>query len=328
MEYNEAMNKKGTLGIVGLVAVSAVLTAMGAGSEDRPGFPPFITPIKDYFVTRIGVLPKIVPSTYRLEIKGLVRTAKELSLEELYAMPMKEMTLTVECIGNGAGGPLLSTAVWKGIPLYDLLTSLGVSEKATGVRYESADSYYASHTMAQIKGNGVLVALFMNGEPIPPLHGFPVRIVNPGFYGVKQPAWITSIEAIDRPMKDYWEDGGWDCSPPMPADSTFFFPKEGASVKTGESLKLGGAAFGGTRITRVELTFDRGRTWKEATIVKTMDADHVWVFWAAELTFPAAGDYLVQARATDVGGHSQPETDPDAADGTDEWPSLSVKVKK
>jgi hypothetical protein len=152
--------------------------------------------------------------------------------------------------------------------------------------------------------------------------------VNPGFYGVKQPAWITSIEAIDRPMKDYWEDGGWDCSPAMPADSTFFFPKVGAVAKVNEPLELGGAAFGGTRIARVELTFDHGKTWKEASIEKKLDADNVWVFWRSELTFPAAGDYLVQARATDIHGHSQPETDPDAANGTDEWPARTIKVKK
>lgn len=313
-----------------LVFISAVMVlAVPYGRPQDDGrFPPFITPNKDYFVTRIGALPKIQPASYRLEIKGLVRTPKKFTLEELYAMPMKELTLTVECIGNGAGGSLVSTAVWKGVLLEDILKSLGASEKATGVRYESADSYYASHTMVQVKDNGVMVALFMNGEPIPQLHGFPVRILNPGYYGVKQPAWITSIEVIDKPMKDYWEDGGWDCSPPMPVDSLFFFPKGPAVVKRNEPLKLGGAAFGGTRVARVELTTDGGKTWKEASIVKKMDADHVWVFWESELVFPVAGDYLVRVRATDIHGQSQPENDPDAANGTDEWAALTVKVRK
>ena len=183
---------------VALISVSAVmaLAVLYGRPQDKGRFPPFITPNKDYFVTRIGALPKIEPSSYRLEVKGLVRTPKKLTLQELYAMPMKELTLTVECIGNGAGGSLLSTAVWKGVPLQDILKSLGASETATGVRYEAADSYFASHTMAQVRDNGVIVALYMNGEPIPSLHGFPVRILNPGFYGVKQPAWITSIEVI------------------------------------------------------------------------------------------------------------------------------------
>lgn len=310
------------------VPVIMVLAALYGRPQDNSRFPPFITPNTDYFVTRIGALPKIEPSSYRLEIKGLVQTPKKLTLEELYAMPMKELTLTVECIGNRAGGSLVSTAVWKGVLLHDILKSLGMSEAATGVRYEAADSYFASHTMAQVRDNGVMVALYMNGVPIPQLHGFPVRILNPGFYGVKQPAWITSIAVIDKPMKDYWEDSGWDCSPPIAVDSTFFFPKDPATVKRNEPLKLGGAAFGGTRVARVELTSDGGKTWKEASIVKKMDADHVWVFWEAELIFPAAGDYLVQARATDIRGHSQPENDPDPANGTDEWPTLRVKVKK
>ena len=311
-----------------IIPAVMVLATLYGQLQDDGRFPPFITPNKDYFVTRIGALPKIQPASYRLEIKGLVRTPKKFTLEELYALPMKELTLTVECIGNGAGGPLVSTAVWKGVLLEDILKSLGASEKATGVRYQSADSYYASHTMAQVRDNGVMVALFMNGEPIPELHGFPVRILNPGFYGVKQPAWITSIEVIDKPMKDYWEDGGWDCSPPMPVDSLFFFPKGPAAVKRNEALKLGGAAFGGTRVARVELTSDGGKTWKEASIVKKMDADHVWVFWESELVFPAAGDYLVRVRATDIHGQSQPENDPDAANGTDEWAALTVKVRK
>jgi len=314
--------------VLALWAAVAFASAQPNPPRDDPRFPPFITPIADYFITRIGILPEIDRSAYRLEIKGLVQTPKKLSLEELYAMPMTEMTLTVECIGNAAGGPLLSTAVWRGIPLDDLLKSVGVSESATGVRYESADLYYASHTMAQVRANGVLVALYMNGEPLPPLQGFPVRILNPGFYGVKQPAWVTSIEVIDKPMKDYWEDSGWDCSPPMAADSTFFFPKEPATVKRKEPLRLGGAAFGGTRIARVELTSDGGKTWQEASIVKSLDAGHVWVFWEAALVFPRAGEYVVRARATDTRGNLQPETDEVFIDGTDEWPALKVRVKR
>ena len=328
MRYNKDMAGKrmGTAWI--LLPVLAVAAALPGLPQNADRFPPFITPNADYFITRLGVLPEIEPASYRLEIKGLVQTPKAFTLEELYALPMTEIPLTVECIGNGAGGALVSTAVWKGVRLDDLLRPLGVSERATGIRYAAADDYYASHTMAQVRENGVLVALFMNGEPLPRLHGFPVRILNPGYYGVKQPAWITSIEVIDKPVKDYWEDNGWDCSPPMPADSVFFFPKDRSAVKRNQPVKFGGAAFGGTRVARVELTIDGGKTWTEAAIVKKMDADNVWVFWEAELVFPAAKDYLVRARATDVRGRSQPENDSDFADGTDEWPALRLRVKR
>ncbi len=297
-------------------------------TEESGQFPAFITSNADYYVTRIGRVPKVDPSSYRLEVKGLVLNPKEFTLDELYAMPAEDLPLTLECIGNSPNGPLLSTAVWKGFPLYELLESLGMKEGAAGVRYEAADGYFASHTLDQVKNNGVMVALYMNGEPIPALHGFPVRILNPGFYGVKNPAWVTTIEVIGRPIKDYWEVRGWDCSPPIAVDSTIFFPKKSASVKVGEPLKIGGAAFGGIRIARVELTTDRGKTWSEVPIVKKTDADNVWVFWETAVTFPSPGDYLVNIRATDIRGNAQRETDPDRFDGSNDWPVLKVKVKK
>ena len=232
------------------LACALLLIASGNAREDSD-FPSFITANDDYYVTRIGKVPKIDAEKYRLEVKGLVRDPRAFTLAELYAMPMQELPLTLECIGNSPNGPLLSTAVWKGVRLHDLLSSLGLDVKATGVRYEGADGYYASHTLDQVTGNGVLLALYMNGEPIPQKHGFPVRILNPGFYGVKQPAWIESIEVIDRPVKDYWEDRGWDCSPPMAVDSTIFFPRGRTDIRLRRPFKIGGAAFGGTRIIAV-----------------------------------------------------------------------------
>ena len=100
----------------------------------------------------------------------------------------------------------------------------------------------------------------MNGEVIPPRHGFPLRILNLGHYGFKQPAWVTEIEANDRSVNYYWEDKGWDCSLPIAVDCKFFFLKKSATVHIGEGLEFGGAAYGGTCIVRVELTTDGGKT--------------------------------------------------------------------
>lgn len=291
------------------------------------GFPDFITSNENYYVTRIGEVPQIDASTYSLEVKGLVDHPRSFRLDELYAMEMIEVPLTVECIGNSPSGPLVSTAVWEGFRLYELLQSLGVHQDATGVRYQAADGYYASHTMEQIRDNGILAALYMNGEPIPPLHGFPLRILNPGYFGVKQPAWVTSIEVIDMPMKDYWEDRGWDCSPPMDIDSIIFQPARAAKVTAGEALRISGAAFGGTRVVKVELTTDKGKSWTAAEIVKKMDADNVWVFWEADLVFSQRGSYTVNVRATDIQGNTQIETDPDRYDGANDWPLIRVTVE-
>jgi hypothetical protein len=314
-----------------VIAVVAVLGTVACVTDrfgvKSDGFPDFVTSNENYYVTRIGDVPQIDEEEYTLEVKGLVDTPRSFSLEELYAMELIELPLTVECIGRSTAGALVSTAVWKGFRLYEFLDSLGVEEGATGVRYEAADGYYASHTLEQIRDNGVLVALYMNGEPIPPLHGFPVRILNPGFYGVKQPAWVTNIEVIDMPMKDYWEDRGWDCSPPMAVDSIIFRPAGSSKVAVGEALLITGAAFGGTRVAKVELTSDGGKSWKSANIVRKMDADNVWVFWELKVVFRDRGRYTVNVRATDIHGNAQVETDPDRYDGANDWPLIRVAVE-
>ena len=291
------------------------------------GFPDFITSNENYYITRIGKLPDIKESGYELEVTGLLSRPGKWTLDGLRALPTIEIPLTVECIGNSRGGPQLSTAVWKGFLLYDFLVSLGLKEGATGVQYQAADGYYASHTLDQIRDNKVMGALYMNGVPIPRLHGFPLRILNPGFYGVKQPAWVTKIEVIDRPMKDYWEDRGWDCSPPMQVDSTIFFPEKNEKFKIGNPVKIGGAAFGGKRIAKVELTSDGGKSWTEAKIVKSQDADNLWVFWEGEVFFTRKGSYTINARATDIMGNVQEEKDPASFDGTGDWPLVKVKIR-
>ncbi|TFF91351.1 hypothetical protein EU545_04420, partial [Candidatus Thorarchaeota archaeon] len=215
---------------------------------------------------------------------------------------------------------------WRGFVLYDLLEALGVSDTATGVKYLAADGYYASHTMEQLRDNGVLGALYMNGEELPPVHGFPLRILNPGYYGVKQPAWVTEIEVINRPLEDFWEDRGWDTSPPMDIDSKIFFPAGTTSVNVSENLRVGGCAFGGIRVKYVEYTLDGGATWNEAEIIEQIDADNVWVFWEINISFSATGQFDLRTRATDINDNHQIEIDYDLGDGTSSWPILEINV--
>jgi hypothetical protein len=293
---------------------------------DLDKYPDFYTSNADYFVTRIGQVPAIDSLTYKLEITGLLSHPHSFSLNELRALDLEELPLTIECIGNATEGPLVATAVWKGFNLYNLLISLGLDSNATGVKYLAADGYYASHTMEQLKDNNILGALFMNSEVIPPVQGFPLRILNPGYYGVKQPAWVTQIEVIDRPLEDYWSDRGWDTSPPMDVDTKIFFPKGSADISLNDTLEIGGAAFGGTRVASVEYTLDGGLTWKDAEIVKQINADNVWVFWGIWLAFPDSGFFNLNVRATDIHGNVQPDDDPDLFDGTNDWPLLRIHV--
>lgn len=308
--------------LMGILLLSGCVTAQ----KQEAQFPDFVTANEDYYVTRIGEVPEIDAETYRLKITGRVKQSKSFSLDDLNQLDMVEFPLTVECIGNKVDGALISTAVWKGFYLYDLLMSLGLDKTATGVRYKAADGYYASHTLEQLKSNKIVGALYMNGQVIPPRHGFPIRFLNPGFHGVKQPAWVTEVEVIDQPGKDYWEDRGWDCSPPMAIDTTIFFPKDGFRIKKGEPLMMGGAAFGGERVARVDVTADGGKTWQQAKIVQQMDQDNVWVFWKASLQFANKGSYTIQVKATDINGNEQPRKDSDKYDGANSWAKVAVKV--
>ena len=311
-----------------LFAISLILPLIGCyPNPPAPGeFPDFITANEDYFVTRIGSVPDIDQETYELNIIGLVENPRSFTLEELRDLDLIELPLTVECIGNSRNGSLVSTAVWKGFNLYDFLDALGLDEQATGVRYLAADGYYASHTLEQIQDHQVMGALFMNDEVIPPVQGFPLRILIPGFYGAKQPAWVTEIEVIDRPLEDYWQDRGWDLAPPMDVDSKIFFPENNITVPIGVPLEIGGAAFGGTRISTVELTTDGGDSWQQSEIVESRDEDNVWVFWKGTVVFRKSDIYTVHSRATDIHGNVQPEIDQDSRDGTNSWPSVTVEA--
>lgn len=295
-------------------------------SVDLSGFPDFITKNEDYYITRIGDVPEIDRDTYRLEISGLVDNRTSFTLDELQSLDLIELPLTIECIGNPANGPLISTAVWKGFNLYELLQSVGISENATGIRYVTADYYYASHTLDQLRDNGVIGALYMNGVEIPPVQGFPLRIINPGYFGAKQPAWVTGIEVMDRPLEDYWDDLGWDTSPPMDIDSHIFFPDEFVTIRVNENLRVGGCAFGGTRVKVVEYTIDYGFTWNNAQIIQQMDADNVWVFWEINLRFNSTDQVILQVRATDINNNQQQKTDFNFRDGTSYWPRVKITV--
>ncbi len=328
------MNKSRKI-LASLIIVIVILVVIVGGmnslqpttsNNDTLDFPDFFTSNDDYFVTRIGPVPNINRDTYRLTISGLVDNPTEFTLTELQSLNLTELPLTIECIGNSENGKLVGTALWKGFNVYALLETLGISEGATGVRYLAADGYYASHTMNQLKNNSVLGALYMNGAEIPPVQGFPLRILNPGYYGVKQPAWVTEIEVIDRPLEDYWEDRGWDTSPPMEIDSQIFFPEDPASVNVNQNLRVGGCAFGGTRVNFVEYRISGDMTWYNATIVQQIDSDNVWIFWEINLNFSTIGQNFLYIRATDIHGNQQKSIDDTVLDGYSVWPSLVINV--
>ena len=291
-----------------------------------PEFPEFITPAEDYFETRIDGIPGINGNTYQLTVSGAVDHPAGFSLEDLTNLELVEKTLTIECIGNPANGNLVGTAAWKGFRVFDLLESLGIDEKATTVKYTCADGYYTYNSIEELKNSGVIGALYMNGEPVPPKHGYPLRIIFPGYYGVRQPGWVVEMEVLDSDVVDFWTQTGWDTDSSMNVDSKIFFPGYHSAVYLGDTLKIGGSAFGSRRIGSVDITIDDGNTWIPARVVKSMDEDFVWIFWEYDFIPDLPGNYTLRSRATSQDGRIQPRTDNKSLDGKDSQPSITILV--
>ena len=297
-------------------------------SSQVSDFPNFITSVEDYFELSIGQIPDIDGDSYQLKISGAVHDPASYSLEELKKLDMVERTLTIECIGNPAGGPLLGNATWKGFRLYDLLEDLGIKEGASAVKYICDDGYYTFNTLDELKNAGVIGALYMNDSSLPAKYGFPLRIIFPGYYGVRQPGWVREIEVQEAMEEDFWGRSGWKTDTVMAIDSRFLFPAQNAKFSAGVSIRIGGAAYGGRRISAVDITTDYGNTWIPATITHELDEDYVWVFWEFILPPPSAGTLTLYSRATAGDGSVQPRDDDDAFDGTNSWPSLTITISE
>lgn len=296
------------------------------GPNDPVDFPAFITLVNDYLDIRIDGIPEISGDTYQLKISGAVNSPATFSLEELRNLELVERSLTVECIENPANGDLLGTVTWKGFNLYALLDGLGIKEGTSTVKYTCADGYYTYNTLEELQNNGVLGALYINGESIPPKYGYPLRIIFPGYYGVRQPGWIVEIELMEEEVEDYWSATGWHTDSSMAIDSKIFFPADNYSLSLGESVNIGGAAFGSRRVASVELTADGGASWYPTTIQQKLDQDFVWIFWEASFTPASAGTFTIQARATGMDGRVQPAIDNEYLDGTNSWPAITINV--
>jgi hypothetical protein len=293
-------------------------------------FPEFITPIEKYFNINIAGNHTIDGNSYRLKISGMVNHPAEFSLEQLQHLKMIQKTVTVECIDNNNNGNLLGTATWKGFDVYRLLDSLGINAGVTFAKYHCSDGYFTYNTLEELKNGGVLGALYMNGEIIPQNYGFPLRIIFPGYYGVRQPGWVVEIELLENGISDYWgqtQFDKWNTDSTIALDSKIFFPANHDTFTLGENVKVGGAAYGCRRISSVDVTVDNGKTWIPAIIKQSMDEDYVWVFWEANYTPPSAGLLTINSRATATDGRVQPQGDPDYLDGINSWPTITIFVK-
>jgi DMSO/TMAO reductase YedYZ molybdopterin-dependent catalytic subunit len=294
------------------------------------GLPPEITPTDRFYVVSKnppGFDPDLNGDSWVLQIDGLVARPSKLSLPQLRALPAVEQLQTLECISNEVGGDLISTARWKGVRLRDLLARAGgVGAKAVKVAFHCADGYTEAIPVADAMMPTTLLAYEMNGEPLPPSHGFPARLLVPGLFGMKNPKWIRRIEVVDYDFQGYWERSGW---------SDEAVVKTMSKVTTVErthplgEIPVGGVAYAGDRgITEVEYSVDAGKTWQKAD-VKPPLGPFTWVLWAAVWTPAGPGEYTVKVRAKD--GHGVLQTAkqaPTLPDGASGHHTLRVRVRK
>jgi hypothetical protein len=264
-----------------------------------------ITSNDDFYVTSKGAAPYLKASEWKLNIDGLVANPLTLSFSELLALPRIERVLTLECISNPIGGNALGNAKWTGTPLKPLLERANPSRKATHTVLHAADGFSSGHPIARLWNEENFLAYQMNGEDLPPNHGYPARIFIPGKFGMKQPKWITRIEFVSKASLGFWERQGWSDDCERWAHARFSDLKSGARL-SGKNLELTGYAVGNLNgIKTVEISLDDGRSWKPATLFSN-PSPVVWTFWKYIWINPMPGEYTLRVRATDGKGRVQP----------------------
>ncbi|WP_427115521.1 molybdopterin-dependent oxidoreductase [Pseudarthrobacter scleromae] len=284
------------------------------------GMQPLVTPNKDFYrIDTALTVPAVDPATWVLKVTGLVDREVELTFADLLAKPLTERHITIACVSNTVGGDLIGNARWLGWPVRELLALAGPQAGADMVLSKSADGWTAGTPLDVLSdGRDALLAVAMNGEPLPLEHGFPVRLVVPGLYGyVSATKWVTELK-VTRFADDvaYWTPRGWSERGPIKTSSRIDVPRPGRQVKAG-TIMFGGVAWAQhTGIGRVELRLNRG-PWRQADLAQGISAD-TWYQWklGVELT---EGQYEVQVRATDLAGRIQDERSrpvvPDGATG-------------
>ncbi len=289
----------------------------------------FVTANKDFYrIDTALAVPQVDPKTWRLRIHGKVRKPVTLTFDQLLARPMIERYVTLACVSNEVGGDLISNAKWLGVPVRDLLAEAGPLPGADQVVGRSVDGFTTgSPTEVLMDGRDAMLAVGMNGEPLPIEHGFPVRMVVPGLYGyVSATKWITELELTSfADFSAYWVPRGWSAQAPIKTESRIDTPRDGSRPRRGQVIVAGVAWAQHRGIGKVEVRVDDG-AWQPATLgaVPSVDTWRQWE-WAWSAT---PGDHKLSVRATDNAGATQTQQEaPPEPDGATGWHTISVTVQ-
>jgi sulfite oxidase len=304
-----------------------------------------LTATDAFYVRAHAAVPQIDPTTWRLHVHGMVERELDLSLVTLReAFREREVTATLQCAGNRRAGLIAirdipgeapwgpgatGTATWTGVALADVLTLAGPLPGAAHVGFDGADLCSEAKPVQRFGGSipiekacrpEVLLAWAMNGEPLPPVHGAPVRVVVPGYIGARSVKWLQRIEVRARPWQGYFqhvvyrllpEDGtpgpGAGMSLGLVAlNSDVLSPADGETVAAGPVEVRGYAFAGGERhVTRVDVSLDGGVSWSQAELLEDL-GPWAWRHWRITLTL-APGEHEILVRAWDSSAATQPE---------------------
>jgi DMSO/TMAO reductase YedYZ molybdopterin-dependent catalytic subunit len=294
------------------------------------GSPSYLTPNNEFYRIDVALrTPAIAPADYRLRVHGMVGRELELTYDDLLNRRLEERRITLTCVSNPIGGDLISNATWVGVPLRDVLLEAGVQPGADQLFSTSADGWTCGTPLDVVlePDRGALLAVAMNGEPLPLIHGYPVRMVVPGLYGfVSATKWVTDLEltTFDR-RQAYWLERGWAQQAPIKTQSRIDRPRGLDTVPAGRFTAAGIAWAQHRGISRVEVRLDGG-PWRD-TLLSTEVSRDSWRMWRADLDV-APGNHFLECRATDATGTVQTdrpaEPIPDGAAG---WPMINFSAR-
>lgn len=341
------------------LAAGGVLLAQDQSSRDmkvlsaRPedlemplsGFADYITPAEHFFVRTHVYVPNVDLNGWRLKVEGEVSTPLTLTIDDLRRMPAVELTAVVECAGNGRGffnpavpglqwtNGSVANARWRGARLSDVLKRAGMKSSGIEVLFAGADQpigtmqdFRRTITVKKALDPNTLLAYEMNGQPIPLKHGFPVRLVAPGWASDSWVKWLTSINVLDKEFDGFWMKNAYrkpdhpvapmttltpDQMKPVTSlqvKSVIASPANNGFVELGKPVIIRGVSWSGDTgpVTAVEVSTDTGRTWKPATLYRDQQTQFGWRQWEFSWTPERESYYTIMARARDAVGNTQP----------------------
>jgi DMSO/TMAO reductase YedYZ molybdopterin-dependent catalytic subunit len=295
---------------------------------DIPGLASFVTSNASFYrVDTALVLPQVDPSSWQLRIHGMVNREITLTFDELLKRPLIEDYVTLCCVSNPVGGPYIGNAKWLGASLAAVLRKAGIKAGADQLLCTSVDGFTSGTPVQTVMdGRDALLAVAMNGQPLPIAHGFPARMVVPGLYGyVSATKWVTDINVTTFAGNyAYWAQRGWSQQAPIKTECRIDVPNGQGNVRAGTTAVAGVAWAQHKGVEAVHVRVDQG-PWNQARLaaVPGIDSWRQWV-WEWDAT---PGQHVLEARATDKTGYTQTsaqaQPEPNGASG---YPSVSVTV--